>query len=280
MFTARHEQELAEIKSLTHELDRGFRDLHQEVKRIQDTRRGEAQRSVEDALRRDIDALAARHGLLDGAADTLKRLVGMVDWGKPNFFPVEGPGRPGKGGVRRPSKSTASAVVAESLAGLELPQLKAARRVGDIGSGAGFPGLLLAIALPQAHLTLIERVPERCRFLRRTAAELGLENVEVVETDMHRLAEGNEGFDVITSRKVGRMNTMVELCAPLLAPGGALALWPGTSDFDEEESAAGTAAAGRAGLRLARVLPIETLRKGRRTVKHLYLFERAHEDVR
>jgi 16S rRNA (guanine527-N7)-methyltransferase len=278
MFTGRHEQELAEIRSLTHELDRGFRDLHAEVKLIQERRRGESQRSVQDAVRGDIDTLAARHGLPGEAADALNRLVGLVDWGRPNFLPQAGPGERDRGGVRKPSKGMASAVLAESLAGLELAPLRVARRVADIGSGAGFPGLVLAIVLPQARLTLIERIPERCSFLRRTAAELGLENVEVAETDMNQLAGAGDGFDVVTSRKVGRMNTMVELCAPLLAPGGALALWPGTTDFDEEETAVGTAAAERAGLTLAQIVEMEAEKKGRRTMKHLYLFERARED--
>jgi 16S rRNA (guanine527-N7)-methyltransferase len=147
--------------------------------------------------------------------------------------------------------------------------------MADIGSGAGFPGMVLAIALPRAEVTLIEKVPEKCSFLRRAAAELGLDNVEVVEGTVQQWSEGVGTCDVVTSRKVGRLETIVEWSAPLLAPGGAVALWPGSTDFDAEAPEAAADAAHAAGLRLAHVHRLESEnRRGKPVVKHLYLYEK------
>lgn len=295
MFTRRHEQELAEIRTLTYELDQRVREALEQIKRIQnaygfmraqpklaaqDQRMGGSSESVHEGIREEIDALATRYELADGAADALQGLVRLVDWGQANFVPRSDPSASAgdRRGLRAPSRRTALNLLAESLSGLELEAVRAARRVADIGSGAGFPGLVLAIALPQARLALIEKVPERCRFLRRAAAELGLDNVEVVEGTAQEWSEGAGACDVVTSRKVGRLKTMVEWSAPLLARGGAVALWPGTTDFTEEEPAAAADAADAAGLRLAQVLPLESEnRRGKTVVKHLYLYEKVDE---
>ena len=70
--------------------------------------------------------------------------------------------------------------VADSLSGLEIAALRGASRVVDIGSGAGFPGLPLAIALPRAEFVLLDSQRRRCSFLERLADTLGLGNVSVV----------------------------------------------------------------------------------------------------
>ena len=178
------------------------------------------------------------------------------------------------------ARHVVSSTLAESLAGLELEPVRGARHIADIGSGAGFPGLVLAIALPEARVTLIEKVREKCSFLRRASEELSLGNVEVVQGTVQRWTEGAGACDVVTSRKVGRLDTVVEWSAPLLAPTAAVALWPGRSDFDEGANAAGSAAdaAQAAGLRLAKVHPIPSMtRRGKRVVKHLYLYVRTDE---
>jgi 16S rRNA (guanine527-N7)-methyltransferase len=135
---------------------------------------------------------------------------------------------------------------------------------------------VLAIALPQARVTLIERKAAKCRFLREATAKLGLANVEIVEGNAQHWLGGAEAFDVVTSRKVGRLDTMLGLSAPLLAPGGAVALWPGLRDFRESPDAAADAAQA-AGLRLTQIHPIESERRGNRIVKHLYLYEKIDE---
>jgi 16S rRNA (guanine527-N7)-methyltransferase len=226
-------------------------------------------------LREEIDALATRYELAEGAADALRRLVRLLDWGQPNFVPKSdpSPARRDSGRARR----VAPNLLAESLAGLELEPVRRARQVADIGSGAGFPGMVLAIALPRAQVALIEKRPEKCAFLRRATARLGLDNVDVVEGSVQKWSEGVGTCDVVTSRKVGRAETIVEWSAPLLAPGGALALWPGSKDFDEESPDLLAGAADAASLTLTQIHPIRSERRGRRVVKHLYLFRKVGE---
>ena len=232
-------------------------------------------RPFEEAVREEIDALADRYELTEGAADALQGLVRLVDWGETNFVPKSDQSSRERQKRRAGGSETrvASSMLAESLAGLELEPVRAARRLADIGSGAGFPGLVLAVALPRARVTLIEKVPEKCTFLRRAVAELGLDNVDVVEGYVQQWSEGVGTCDVVTSRKVGRPHVMVERSAPLLAPGGAIALWPGPTDFSREAAEAAADAAGPAGLRLAQVHPLHgENHRGKRVVKHLLLY--------
>src|ERR1700729_3802263 len=72
--------------------------------------------------------------------------------------------------------------IADSLAALELNALSGARRIADLGSGAGFPGLALAVALPEAEVSLIESQRRKCEFLERLCAAAGVENASVVCT--------------------------------------------------------------------------------------------------
>jgi 16S rRNA (guanine(527)-N(7))-methyltransferase RsmG len=228
--------------------------------------------SVQESVGEEIDALGARYELADGAGDALRGLVGLVDWGEPNFVPRADPSSRKRERRRPPELRSriASNVVAESLAGLELKPVREARRLADIGSGAGFPGMVLAIALPQARVALIEKIPEKCDFLRRTVAELGLDNVEVVEGAVQRWSEGVGACDVVTARKVQPPATMAEWSKPLLAPGGAVVLWPGRTDFPKEVIEADTS---EAGLRLAEVHSMESKnRHGEPIVKNLYLY--------
>src|SRR5690348_3346033 len=71
--------------------------------------------------------------------------------------------------------------VADSLTGLEVSGLREAGRIADIGSGAGFPGLVLAVALPQARVDLIESVGRKCAFMERAIAAAGIENARVID---------------------------------------------------------------------------------------------------
>ena len=126
--------------------------------------------------------------------------------------------------------------VEDSLTGLEVADLREAERIADVGAGAGFPGLVLAVALPGAQVDLVESVGRKCEFMRRAAEAAGIANVSVLNTRSEDLAagEGRGTYDAISARAVGRLSTLAELASPLLKPNGVLVAWKGKRDEDEE----------------------------------------------
>jgi 16S rRNA (guanine527-N7)-methyltransferase len=133
--------------------------------------------------------------------------------------------------------------VEDSLTGLDVPELRAAKTIADVGAGAGFPGLVLAVALPEARIDLVESVGRKCDFMRRAADAAGIGNTRVLNLRSEELAAngGREAYDVVTARAVGRLSTLAELASPLLKPNGVLVAWKGKRE-DEEESQLGRAA--------------------------------------
>jgi 16S rRNA (guanine527-N7)-methyltransferase len=127
--------------------------------------------------------------------------------------------------------------VVDSLTGLEVPELRGAAKIADIGSGAGFPGLALAVAIPQAQVDLIESIGRKCDFMRRAIEAAGIANACVINARSEELAagEGREVYDAVTARAVGRLSTLAELASPLLKDGGVLVGWKGKRDADEEQ---------------------------------------------
>jgi 16S rRNA (guanine527-N7)-methyltransferase len=127
--------------------------------------------------------------------------------------------------------------VADSLTGLEVSELASAWRLADVGAGAGFPGLALAIALPQTDVDLIESVGRKCDFMTRAVAAAAIPNAVVLNTRSEdwASAEGRESYDVVTARAVGRLSTLAELASPLLKPNGVLVAWKGKRDEEEEQ---------------------------------------------
>jgi 16S rRNA (guanine527-N7)-methyltransferase len=134
--------------------------------------------------------------------------------------------------------------VADSLAGLEFPELRSAKRIADVGSGAGLPGLVLGAALPDARVDLIESVGRKCAFIERAASRAAIANVRVVceRSEEWALEEGREAYDAVTARAVGRLSTLAELASPLLRDRAALVAWKGRRNPDEEEELARAAA--------------------------------------
>ena len=128
--------------------------------------------------------------------------------------------------------------VEDSLSGLALVGSPA--RLGDIGAGAGFPGLVLAAALPGTEVDLIESVGRKCEFMREAIKAAKLANARVVCARSEDWASspppdgGRAAYDVVTARAVGRLATLAELASPLLREGGALVAWKGRRDPGEE----------------------------------------------
>lgn len=126
--------------------------------------------------------------------------------------------------------------VADSLTGLEVPELAEAERIADIGSGAGFPGLALAVALPTAKLDLIESIGRKCEFIQRAVDAAGISNATVLNARSEEVASSTtrDSYDAVTARAVGRLSTLAELASPLLKENGILVAWKGKRDADEE----------------------------------------------
>lgn len=165
--------------------------------------------------------------------------------------------------------------VADSLSGLEVRELAAARRIADIGAGAGFPGLVLAIALPRAEVDLIESAGRKTAVIDRLiqAAELGnARSVTARAEDFARtpaaLGGGREAYDAVTARAVGPLALLVEYAAPLLRPGGVLVAWKGARDAAEEGS--GAAAAEKVGMAVKEVVPVQPYEASEN--RHLHVF--------
>ncbi len=131
--------------------------------------------------------------------------------------------------------------LADALVALELPVFRAAAEVADIGAGAGIPGIPLAIALPDANITLLEGNGRKCDFLREVAEALLLKNVTVVNARAETWREGIGAFDIVTARALAPPDVVEEYAAPLLRLGGSLVAWRGRRD-PELEAAAGRAA--------------------------------------
>ncbi|MEZ0577534.1 16S rRNA (guanine(527)-N(7))-methyltransferase RsmG [Nocardioides sp. MH1] len=100
--------------------------------------------------------------------------------------------------------------------------------VADIGSGAGLPGLVLAIARPDLQITLVEPLLRRTTFLEEAVAALGLNNV-LVRRDRADALHGERTFDVVTSRAVAPLERLLGWSMPLVAPAGALVAMKGSS---------------------------------------------------
>ena len=111
--------------------------------------------------------------------------------------------------------------------------------LADIGSGAGFPGLVVAILRPDIHCTLIEPLGRRATWLTDEAQRLGLSNVSVLNQRAEEVA-GHVVADAVTARAVSALTTLIPLAVPLMKPGGELLLMKGQRVDQEIRDAART----------------------------------------
>ncbi|MEA2373432.1 MAG: rRNA (guanine527-N7)-methyltransferase [Solirubrobacteraceae bacterium] len=177
------------------------------------------------AVTHRLEALASRYGLSDGQIGQLRCLLEVL-----------------ASDAHAPSTVTAArrAVdvhLADSLSALELDFVRAAARIADIGSGPGFPGLPLAVALPDATVSLLESSARRCVFIERAASAAGLRNAVVVAMRVEAWDAGCGEQDVVTARAVAPLAVLCEYAAPLLRLGGGLVVWRGRRDREAEEAA-------------------------------------------
>ena len=162
--------------------------------------------------------------------------------------------------------------VADSLSGLEVPELAAAGAIADVGAGAGFPGLVLALALPSARVDLIESQRRKCELIERLAAACRAGNARAVcaRAEEWAAGEGRGAYDAVTARAVAPLAVLAEYAAPLLREGGVLVAWKGRVAHDE--AAAADAAAAELGLSPAAVVPVRPYPASRD--RHLHVFRK------
>ena len=115
--------------------------------------------------------------------------------------------------------------------------------LADVGTGAGFPGLVLKICYPNLKITLIEPIGKRCKFLQSVIDELGLNNIEVINQraeDYIKIAR--ESFDIVTARAVASLNILMEICVPYVKKEGCFVALKGASYLEEVANSANAAA--------------------------------------
>ncbi len=108
----------------------------------------------------------------------------------------------------------------------------------DVGSGAGFPGIPVKIIYPNVHMTLIEPLQKRCKFLEEVKKQLDLDNLEILPVRAEDYAKKNrEKFDVVSARAVANLSILLELCVPLLKVEGTMIALKGKNGHQELENA-------------------------------------------
>lgn len=212
-------------------------------------------------LERRIGTLLDRYGLLPDLGERLMRLVELVS-GDP-LAPTT---------VRDPAK-VLDDHLADSLVALELAEVQAAATIADLGAGAGFPGIPLAIALPGAEVALVESSTRKCAFMGRAIALTGARNARVFHARAESWAEGLGGFDLVTARALAPLDVVAEYAAPLLRVGGTFVAWRGRRDLEAE--AAAVAAASCLGLEVHQPLPVVPYRGAEH--RHLHLMSKLRE---
>jgi 16S rRNA (guanine527-N7)-methyltransferase len=202
-----------------------------------------------------LDDLVTQHGLDATARRRLDELLVAL---RPDEAPTA---------IHDPDRGV-DVHLADSLAGLALPELREASRIADLGAGAGLPGLPLGIARPAARLALLESAGRKCRFIAAVAEGLGLTDVDVVHARAEAWVDGLASCDVVCARALAALPVLCEYAAPLLVPGGVLVAWKG--DVDPREAADGHAAAERLGLAEDRVEAVPPLPGADRRTLHVY----------
>lgn len=177
-----------------------------------------------------LSALLARFGVSPAATPGFTRLVELLA-----FDPLA------PTAVRDPERVLEDHL-ADSLVALSLDAVRTAKAAVDLGSGAGLPGLPLALALPQAHFTLLESNRRKAGFITRAVEECGALTATVVAERAESWRAGIGRNDLVTVRAVADLDVIAEYAAPLLRVGGSLVAWRGRRDPDAEVRAARAAA--------------------------------------
>jgi 16S rRNA (guanine527-N7)-methyltransferase len=208
-----------------------------------------------EQARARLRAVAAEHSLDEHAFERLSRVLDLVSTDRHAPTSVQAP------------LEVVDVHLADSLSALPVIGALEPALVADVGSGAGFPGVPIAIARSHLAVDLVEASHRSCLFLERVRASVGLEHLRVV----HRRAEewaredGRTRYDVVTVRAVAPLPVLLEYAAPLLREGGTMIAWKaGEKEADARE------AADLLGMELSRVVPTRPYPASRDRRLHLY----------
>ena len=204
-----------------------------------------------------LSALAARFGLTERQTEQLRRFAAILVSDELAPTTVRDPVR-----VRDDH-------LADALVALELPVVRQAGAIADLGAGAGVPGIPLAIALPGATVSLVEGNGRKCEFMAATADALGLGSVAVIHGRAETWTDGLGRFDVVTARALAPLDVVAEYAAPLLRIGGALVAWRGVREPQVEADA--LRAAGILGLSIAEPVRVQPYKEAENRHLHVML---------
>lgn len=167
--------------------------------------------------------------------------------------------------------------IADSLAGLEVDAVANAGSIVDIGSGVGFPGLVLAIAKPDAQVILVDSVRKKMVEAAAMAEQIGLTNVDCIWGRAEEISaiggEARGSFDVVTARALSSLNVLIEYAAPLLRENGELVAWKGSPNAEELENA--SAAEVAVGFSSGKLIKTKPFKKS--NARHFYLSTKVAE---
>ena len=142
-------------------------------------------------------------------------------------------------GIKDPDDAWTKHVL-DSLEGLSSELFDASESVVDVGTGAGFPGLVLALARPHLRMAFLEATRKKCAFIEAAIAKFEVKGARVINERAEDAGQDERlraSFDVATARAVGSFAEVAELCLPLVRVGGSVALWRGENAEVEARNA-------------------------------------------
>jgi 16S rRNA (guanine527-N7)-methyltransferase len=168
--------------------------------------------------------------------------------------------------------------ILDSLSSFLFEPLWVARRLADVGSGGGLPGVPIKIVEPELRTTLVESTAKKVLFLHRATENLALEGVEVMSARVEEIARVDEyrgTYDVATARAVARLSVVAEYCVPLLRVGGCVISMK--ARLENQEMAEGERAAEQLGARVTDLIRVPRLPEIETKERCLVIIEKVGE---